>query len=117
MASIGYVKSLLNTLPPETKGPLSAIFDYLMRQGALGDSPKATNFAWFKVSGVTAANAGAEFSIAHGLGIPPTKFIPIVDLSAIGQSLVPLVVSRPPDERRVYFTSSSTSAAFSGFLE
>ena len=117
MASPGYVKSLLNPLPDNIKGPLTSVFDYLLRQSSLGDSAKATNFAWYRVTGTTAAVAGQEFSIEHGLGTPPSKFIPILDLSTPGNALVPLTMSRTPDARRVYFISSSTSVAFGGFLE
>lgn len=117
MAAIGYVLGLINGIGDDTtRNALTAVFNYVMRQGAIGESNKATNFAWFKVSGQTPAVTNTEFSIAHGLGVPPTKFIPVVSLER-GTGLVPLTVSRTPDDKRVYFTSSVANAGFSGFLE
>lgn len=118
MAQIGYIKTLLNGIQDEaTKNALMSAFDYLLRQNALGESPKATNFAWYRVDGISASVAGTEFSIPHGLGVAPVKFIPVVDLSAPGNSLIPLTVSRTPDAKRIYFISTATNTPYGGFLE
>lgn len=118
MAAPGYVQSLINSIQDETtRTALASVFNYLMRQNSLGNSPKATNFSWFQVTGTTHRTAGAEFSIAHGLGVAPSKFIPVVQLDAVGTSLVSLTVSRIPDARRMYFLSPSTNVSITGFVE
>src|SRR6185312_11288476 len=100
-----------------TRNALTGVFNYLMRNASLGESNKATNFAWFKVTGTTHATANTEFSVAHGLATIPTKFIPILGMDAVGNGLVPLTVSRLPDTKRLYFTSASTNVTFTGFVE
>lgn len=113
----GYVATLLNTLPSDIKTPLQAIFDYLQDNWRLGDGTRATNAQWYRKDATTHATANTEFSVAHGLDSAPTKLIPIMDLTVVGSQLVPLVVSRAPDDKRIYLTSSSTGAALSFYLE
>lgn len=117
MAASGYVDQILNALDANIRTTLTAAFEYVMRENALGANIKAENFSWFKVTGLTPAVANTEFSILHGMDHVPTKLIPIVRLDATGGQLVPLVVTRASDAKRVYLRSSSTSASFTAFLE
>lgn len=118
MASIGFVRSLLNGLgDADQKKVFGQLFEHVLADYALGDNNKATNFRWFKVSSTTASVANTEFSIDHGIGTKPSKLIPVLDLNAINSQIVPLTVSRAPDDRRVYLKSSSTSAVFTAYLE
>lgn len=117
MSVSGYLASLLNALDAETKKVLVPAFDYVTNNWRLGDNDRAQNAQWYRVSGSTPATALQEFSILHGLDTPPTKFIPVMELNSIGTQIVPLVVSRAPDAKRIYFVSLSTSAAFSGYVE
>lgn len=117
MASIGYVKTLLNRLPADQRPIWEAIVDEIMRQARIGDSDKAQNFAWFATEFTTHGTANTEFSVEHGMGSPPSRFIPSVKLDVSGAQLVPLTVSRTADARRVYFRSSSTGAFVSGHFE
>lgn len=111
------MESLLNRLKEDVKAPVIEAFRYVLPSLRLGGNTKATNFAWVRIEGVTSSNAGTEFSVLHGLDGAPSKLIPIVDLSVINSQLVPLVVSRAPDARRIYLTSSSTGATFSAYVE
>ena len=117
MASKGYVQSLLNTLPPDIKNVLIPAFDYLAENWRLGDADRASNAQLYKINSTTATVAGTAFSIVHGLGAAPSKLIPVLDLNAVGSQLVPLTVSRAPDARRVYLTSTSTNAVFQCYVE
>lgn len=117
MSAKGYVESLLNTLDADTKKSLIPAFQHVMDQGAIGTETKATNFSWYRISGTTHATALTEFSVLHGMDHAPMTLIPIVDLSAQGSQLVPLSVSRAADTKRVYLKSSSTSAAFTAYVE
>ena len=117
MANRGYVQSLINSLPDQYRVTFQAIFDEVMRQNRIGDSDKATNFAWFAVESTTHATANTEFSVPHGMASIPSRFIPSIRLDVVGAQLVPLKVSRAADVRRAYFTSSSTSAVFGGHFE
>lgn len=117
MSSKGYVATLLNPLPAEQKRVLQPAFDHVLDEAILGTATKAANFRWVKVTATTPSTAATEFSIEHGLGTVPTWLVPALDLNSVNSHLIPLTVSRAPDARRVYLTSSSTSAAFTAFLE
>lgn len=117
MASRGYINSLLNKLPADQRTVFTLIFDEVLRQFRLGTDRKAENLAWFEVESTTASVANTEFSILHGMSDIPTRFIPSLKLDSVGAQLVPLVVSRAADARRVYFKSSSTSAVIQGHFE
>ena len=81
MASIGFVKSLLNGLSnSKDRGILDQIFDHILREQRIGDSDKAENFAWFAVESTTHATANTEFSVLHGMDSTPTRFIPSLRL-------------------------------------
>lgn len=113
----GYVATLLNALPADIKKVLIPAFDYVQDSWRVGTDDRATNAQWYRFESTTASVAGTEFSVKHGLGTPPHTLIPILDVSEQGAQLIPLVVSRAADNERVYFTSASTSAVFSFFLE
>ena len=117
MASKGYVVQLLNRLPEDIRAAVQQAFDYTLDSLRLGDNDRAENFQWFRVTGTTHATANTEFSLLHGMDGAPSKFIPIIDLNEAGSELVPLRVSRTPDAKRVYFTSTSTGVSFTGYCE
>jgi hypothetical protein len=117
MASIGYIRSLLNALDADLKKLLALAFEESVTRNELGDNTKATNFSWYKVSSTTHATANTEFSIAHGLDHVPSKVIPVLDLSQVGSQIVTLTVARAPDIRRVYLSSPSTGAVFTAYVE
>jgi hypothetical protein len=117
MAAPGYVSALLNKLDADIRTTLDVAFQYVMREYSLGANTKAENFAWYRIEGTTHATANTEFSILHGMGTAPSKLIPIVSTDTPGSALVPLVVTRASDAKRVYLRSSSTGATFSAYLE
>lgn len=117
MASKGQIDLFLNMLPADQKKVLSAAFQYVLTWFALGTTPKAENFAWYRVTGTTSVDTNTEFSIEHGMDHLPQNLIPIVDLTAVNSQLVPLTVSRVPDARRIYLKSVSTNVTFTCYLE
>ena len=117
MASIGYVRAILNQLEATLKKALEPAFEHAMTDNILGTATKAANFRWVKVSSTTHADANTEFSIAHGLGSVPTWLIPALPLDSPGAKLLDLEVSRAADATRIYLKSPSTGATFTCFLE
>lgn len=117
MSAPGYVAQLLNGLDANVRVVLNMAFEYVMRENALGSNTKAENFSWFRIEGVTSSTPNAEFSVEHGMDHIPSKLIPIVPLDTVNASLVPLVVSRAADIRRIYLTSSVAGATFDAYLE
>src|SRR3954465_2429803 len=111
MSAPGYVYQLINALPVELRPTLTTIFEYVMRENALGANTKAENFSWFKVEATTHTTANTEFRVSHGMDHVPSKLIPILALDDINAQIVPLQVSRAADARRIYLRSSSTGAA------
>lgn len=117
MSAPGYVAQLLNSLDADTRVVLNTIFDYVMRENALGGNTKAENFSWFRIEGVTASIANTEFSVVHGMDHIPSKLIPILPVTVVNAQLVPLTVSRAADAQRIYLMSSIAGATFDAYLE
>lgn len=120
MADIAYIKSAFGSTPDAVKKAADQAFTYLLGNLTLGapeDARRAKNFQWYWFSGTTSSVANQEFSIAHGLGRVPMVALPVIPLNQIGSQLVPLTVSRAADVNRLYFKSSSTSAAFMLLVE
>ena len=117
MAVKGYVATLLNALDPDIKKALLPVFDYIGSDWKLGDGDKANNALWYRGTSTTHATSGTEFSVAHGLGVAPTKLIPMLDLSTPGAQFVPLTTSKAADAKRIYLTSTSTGAQILFYLE
>jgi len=120
MADKGTVELLLNVLPTEQRRPIGDAIKHVMetwRHGQPDEGKRATNGQWYLRSSTTPSTANTEFSIVHGLSAAPTAIYPVLFLSEVGSQLVPLQVSRAADTVRIYLTSSSTSAAFSVWVE
>lgn len=120
MATPGYVRGLLGSLPDDLRRALGNVFEYTLanwRVGLPGHQKRAENAQWIQLDGTTPSTANTEFSIAHGLGTAPRVAFPCLDLTSSGTQMIPLVNSRTADGSRVYFRSSSTSAAFTLFVE
>ena len=120
MADRGYVKQNLGAFEGAQKVGLQTIFDYLLRNwrvGLPGNQKVAENMAWVQIDGVTHATADTEVALVHGLGSSPRVAFPCLDLGTVGAQMVPLKVTRAADASRIYVSSSSTSAAFTLFVE
>lgn len=99
----------------DEKRALTEIFKALLSGGvSLGEPTHqalAGNLSAHYFASTSAASTG-EFSIAHGLGSPPSLGILALDLRQAGAQLIPLEVSRAADSKRIYLKSTSTNAAF-----
>lgn len=117
MATKSYVDQLLNALAAELRYPLRSSFWYLMDNWKLGNGARATNAQWYQFTSTTAAVANTEFAVKHGLNTIPKWLIPVMDVTAQNDQIVPLTVSQAADGTYLYLKSSSTSAVFTFFLE
>lgn len=121
MADIGFIRSLLAGIPDErTRRILVQAFEHTygnLRFGAPDHQTRAENFQSYFQHSTTTSTGSEGFSIAHGLASTPRLAIPCLDLTSSGGQLVPLVVDRPSDSKRVYFRSTSTRAAIVVLLE
>ena len=120
MAVSGYVESLLGGLTPDVKRVLTEAFRYVLPNGRFGPvahQSKSENFLAYYVNSTTGSTANEEFSIVHGLGRTPYLCVPVLSLESSASQWIPLFVTRPADSQRIYFRSSSTSAAFTVLIE
>ena len=117
MASKGQIDVALNALPQELRKPLQDAFYHILDDWKLSDGAKAENARWYRVEFTTSSNANTEFAVAHGMESAPGRFIPVLRLNEVGDSIVPLQVSRAADGTYVYLQSSSTSTVMSGYFE
>lgn len=117
MATKGAIDLYVNALPDAIRYPIRSALYYMLDNGRIGDGARAENFQWYPVTSTTASVANTEFTVKHGLGTAPARFIPIMNVNSSGQSFVPLTTTRAADATFLYFKSSSTSAVFSGFVE
>lgn len=121
MAALGYIESLLGSLPADSKRAMTEVFRALvpfLRFGPVEDQLKAENMAGYTFVSTTAASTG-EFTISHPLGRPPYRAMPSLDLNSSGMELVLVRVSRPADAHRVYLKAEagSTNKVFSMYVE
>ena len=121
MASLGVVEALLGSLPADTKRTMTEVFLALvpfLRFGPVEHQGKAENFAGYSYVSTTASDTG-EFTVMHGLGRAPYRFMPALDLNSSGMELVNVRVSRPADASRIYLKAiaGSTNKTFSFYLE
>lgn len=119
MASVGYVKSLLQGLPSDERRILTQVFEFILRNLRIGRPDNLTaseNLQAYFFDATTPAVANTEFSIEHGLSAVPYLLVPVLPMSA-GKQLVPLVVTRAPDSNRIYLRSSTAGAAITVMLE
>lgn len=121
MASIGYLESLLNTLPQALKVPMVAFtreaFKTLNFGAPQSTAKAATNFHGNLVPLTTAANSGDEVAVAHGLGRVPRTLFNLVGLDTVNATLVPLTVTRAADATYLYLSSPVTDAATWVYVE
>jgi hypothetical protein len=122
MADLSSLLSKLSGVDVPTKKALTSLLTEWVPDTRFGH-PKgeqpdpAKNFGGGFFQGTTAAVANTEFSIAHGFGRTPYLAIPVLPLDQVNARAVDLKVTRAADDKRVYFSSSVTSAAFTIYLE
>ncbi len=117
MATKGIIDVYVNALPDPIRYPIRSALYYILDNLRIGDGARAENFQWYPVSFTTSSVANTEVQVAHNVGSVPMKFFPVMDLSSVGNSFVPLTVTRASDGTFLYLKSSSTSATVSGFVE
>lgn len=120
MGSRASIESWLNGVPATLRPRLMGAFEEVLKQ-RLGRpnvtrAVHAENLVGSLVTGRTAANAGDEFSVEHGRDAAPYAFVQVTPLVANMQT-VQLTVSRDPDARRCYFTSTDEDAPFGLYVE
>ena len=119
MASLGVIEALLGGLEADTKKILTEVVRALvpnLKVGPVDHQSKSENFQSYHLVSTTAASTG-EFSIVHGMGRTPYVATPTLDLTSSGLACVPLTVTRPADNQRIYLKSSVTNAPFSLLVE
>lgn len=121
MASLGGLESLIGSLPPDLKRPMTELlraFAPWIRFGPVDDGSKCENMAGFTIVSTTATSTG-EFSVAHGIGRAPYRAMPVLDLASTGTALVDVRVSRPADASRLYLKAEagSTGKRFALYVE
>jgi hypothetical protein len=120
VAALGGLEALLGGLEANTKKTMTEVLRALVPYLRFGpvDTPKAENFAAYKVTSVTGTSTG-EFSVEHGIGRTPYLLVPMLDVTAVGAAMVPLEVTRSADDRRIYLKTQagSTNLPFSVYLE
>lgn len=121
MAALGGIEATVNSmgidLRPRMLELVRALVPFL-RFGPVEHQQKAENFAGATIVSTTAESTG-EFSVAHGLGRAPYRFMPCLDLNSSGMETVLVRVSRPADAQRVYLKAAagSTNKVFAFYLE
>lgn len=121
MAALGGLEALIGSLPSDTKRVMQELLRAMvpfMRFGPVEHQQKAENFGGFTLVSTTASDTG-EFSVVHGLGRQPFRFMPSLNLNSSGMELVNVRVSRPADASRIYLKAAagSTNKAFSFYVE
>lgn len=122
MATSSFAKSLLGSLGTDLKAMFHRyseyVFDHNFEFGPVDHQQVTANFRGVYLRSTTAADAGTEFSVAHGLARVPNVCFQVADpLTVNSQIGVPLTVSRAADANRVYLTSTSTGVVFHLYCE
>ena len=120
MADIGYVQSVLGSLPPDVRQPLIEAFRYVLTNlvlGEPGEGKRSLTGAWVQRTVTTPAAANTAFSIVHGLGSIPTAVYPVLFCDRVSAQIVPLTITQAADAQRVYLKSSSTGASITVWIE
>lgn len=118
MAAIGYLESLLNTLPAEIRRVLTAFsreaFTALRFGAPSADAVACENLGGHLVPYVTSSTANREVAVAHKLGRIPRLGFQVFALNTVNATGPVLTVSRAADATYLYVKSATTSA--SGWL-
>ena len=121
MAALGGLEALIGSLPTDTRRAMMELLRAMvpfLRFGPVDHQQKAENFAGYTMVSTTASDTG-EFSVVHGLGRAPYRFMPSLNLNSSGMETVLLRVSRPADASRLYLKAAagSTNKVFSFYVE
>ena len=121
MSAVGYLESLLNTLPPDLRKTMQAFTREAFKQlrfGAPGESAVAAeNMGGHLVPFTTASVADDEVAVEHQLSRVPRWAIVGLDLGTVNATAPVLVVTRAADMRFFYVSSPTTDAAAVVYVE
>lgn len=121
MAAIGFLESLLNTLPAEIRRVFTAFLREAFTQLRLG-APSSTavaceNFGGHLVPYTTSSSANAEVAIAHKLARVPRLALQVIALDTVDKTTPVLTVTRAADATFLYVKSATTSASGHLYVE
>lgn len=121
MASIGYLESLLNTLPADFRRPFTAFVREAFASLRIG-APSTTavaaeNFGGHLVPVTTSGTANQEVAIAHGLGRTPRVVFPVLAPNAVNATIPVVTITRAADSTYVYLSSATQTASFHLYVE
>lgn len=121
MAAIGYLSSLLNTLPAEVRRVLAAYTQEAfstLRFGAPSTSAVACeNFGGHLVPYTTSSVANREVPVAHQLGRVPRLWFQVAAADTVNATSPVLTQTRAADATYLYVKSATTSASGHLFVE
>jgi hypothetical protein len=120
MARTSYITALLAGMESDQKKALKSAFDYVLdnlRWGRPDHKKRSENGQQYYYEAITASVADTEFSIEHGLAVPPYLLVPILALDAPGCEFVPLLVTRQADNERIYLSSPIANAVIRVMVE
>lgn len=114
MAAIGYLESLLNTLPAEIRRVLASFVREGFTQLRFGAPSTAAvaceNLGGHLVPFTTSGTANREVAVEHKLGRVPRLAVPCFALDTVNQTLPVLTISRAADATFLYIKSATTNA-------
>jgi hypothetical protein len=115
MADWATIMAEINGLPANLRPTFTRIFQGLLGDLRIGHPTFAArdplkNFSGAFIHTTTHATPNTEFSIVHGFERIPYLLLPVLPLDTVGAQIVPLVVTRAVDDKRMYLSSSVASA-------
>lgn len=121
MAAIGFLESLLNTLPADLRKALINFVREAFKTLAFGTpdttTVAATNFGGHLVPVTTSTVANQETAVAHGLARRPRLLMPFLDPNLVNASMPVVTITRAADATYFYLSSATTTASFHVYCE
>lgn len=121
MAAIGYLESLVNTLPADEKKVLVEFIREAFKTLAFGAPDTtpvaATNFGGNLVPVTTSSVSNQEVAVPHRLDRKPRWLSPALDPNTVNASLPAFTITRAADATHVYLKSATTTATFWLYVE
>lgn len=114
MSSVGYLESLLNTLPQAVKAPMvnftREAFKTLRFGAPETSAVAAENFGGHLVPFTTSSSANGEVAVAHRLARIPRLAFQMLPLDTVNATAPVLTVTRAADATYLYVSSPTTDA-------
>jgi uncharacterized caspase-like protein len=121
MAAIGYLESLLNTLPAEVRRVLAAYtreaFGQLRFGAPATSAAPCENLGGHLVPYTTSSTANREVAVEHKLGRVPRLALQAFALNTVNATSPVLTITRAADMTFVYIKSATTNASGHLYVE